>query len=144
MNFYPSYPTISLVCAVLPIVVLPAGVAVLFAHGRSRTLLPGVGFALICAGLVIRLLSVYLIPGLGMTSHLSSDFLLIVSSTIPSLVMLAGWVLIIVALFRLLRSTGAGSAAPPAWSPPEPPGQFPSGPAHGAPPPGPPPGPPRY
>lgn len=140
----PFYSILGIGCGILLVLSCAAGAIVLFVRGRSRAFLAGAGFAVLGLGiLIIRLLGFY-------SSGLAHEFNLDVETVqllyaVPNLILIVGWILIIVAVVRVLRSAAAPSGTVP------PPGQAPPGPGYGGPPPGygappagPPPGPPRY
>jgi len=93
---------------VVSVIVLGVGAILLFRRGQGRSALPGVGFTLVGIGILIpALLSVSASLDL---MHVGGPLL----QNAIRLVQFAGWILVIVALARLRRSSAARSADPSA------------------------------
>lgn len=102
-----------------------AGGVVLFATGRARGALPGVGFVLLGIGVGATALVSLLIPSLQDSLDLTASTVSSLSSGIYLLFALIGWGLVIIALFRFraeqsTTSTGYPPQQPGGYPPPGP------------------------
>lgn len=126
---------------ILLVITFLVAAVVLLVRGR-RARLAGVGFLLGCVGTAATRGLTFAVPNIEHEFQLSSAQVQLVL-TAPQLITLVGWVLVIVALFRFLRSAPAPFGTVPSPGRPSP-GPGPGGPqpGYGVPPAGPPPGPP--
>lgn len=112
-------PLLLVSLSVLSALAILAGGIVLFTVGKARGALPGAGFVVLAAGTVLSSSAGLMMPvvaeGLGWSAVVVSA----TSTWVTALIAIAGWGLIIAALFRFRaeRPETPGQAPPPPYGP---------------------------